>query len=108
MVYTIMIQRIPFLKTKEINVEIGLEGLASQRNTETCFLAQVSKRVNLMHNLIGIIPLDGKGRPQEEMRKSQLSEAAKELFLLNFSGGPVAKTPCSQWRGPGLNSWCGN
>ena len=103
MVYTIMIQRIPFLKTKEINVELGLEGLASQRNTETCFLAQVSKRVNLMHNLIGIIPLDGKGRPQEEMRKSQLSEAAKELFLLNFSGGPVAKTPCSQCRGPKLD-----
>ena len=103
MVYTTMIQRIPFLKTKEINVEAGLEGLASQRKTETCFLAQVSSRVNLMHNLTGIIPLDGKGGPQEEMRKSQLSEAVKGLFSWNFSCDPVAKTPCSQCRGPRLD-----
>lgn len=39
MVYTIMIQRIPVLKTKEINAKAVLEGLTSQRNTETCFLA---------------------------------------------------------------------
>ena len=25
-----------------------------------------------------------------------------------FPGGPVAKTPCSQFRGPGFNPWPGN
>ena len=26
----------------------------------------------------------------------------------DFPGGPVAKTPCSQWRGPRFNPWSGN
>ena len=26
----------------------------------------------------------------------------------DFPGGPVAKTPCSQYRGPRFNSWSGN
>ena len=26
----------------------------------------------------------------------------------DFPGGPVAKTPCSQYRGPGFNPWSGN
>ena len=28
--------------------------------------------------------------------------------LGNFPGGPVAKTPCSQHKGPRFNSWSGN
>ena len=26
----------------------------------------------------------------------------------DFPGGPVAKTPCSQRRGPGFDPWSGN
>ena len=26
----------------------------------------------------------------------------------DFPGGPVARTPCSQCRGPGLDPWSGN
>ena len=28
--------------------------------------------------------------------------------LWNFPGGPVAEVPCSQYRGPGFDSWSGN
>ena len=32
----------------------------------------------------------------------------KTLNYRDFPGGPMAKTPCSQCRGPGLNLWSGN
>lgn len=30
------------------------------------------------------------------------------MFIGDFPGGPVAKTPCSECRGPGFHSWLGN
>ena len=35
-------------------------------------------------------------------------EAHQKRTNRNFPGGPVAKTPCSQRRGPGFNPWSGN
>ena len=32
----------------------------------------------------------------------------KQKEYLDFPGGPVVKTPCSQCRGPGFYSWSGN
>ena len=31
-----------------------------------------------------------------------------EIGNRDFPGGPVAKTSCSQCRGPGFNPWLGN
>ena len=33
---------------------------------------------------------------------------SKELTCWDFPGGPGAKTPCSQCRGPGFDFWSGN
>ena len=30
------------------------------------------------------------------------------MLFKDFPGGPVAKIPCSQCRGPGFNPWMGN
>ena len=38
---------------------------------------------------------------------SSLNKTSREKTW-NFPGGPVVKTPCSQCRGPGFNSWSGN
>ena len=37
-------------------------------------------------------------------------DSSKALIPGDFPGGPVAKTPCSQWgqAGPGFNYWSGN
>ena len=32
----------------------------------------------------------------------------KNFCFWDFSGSPVAKTPCSQCRGPGFHPWSGN
>ena len=37
-----------------------------------------------------------------------LGHRAKLIFSWDFPGGPVAKTPCPQCRGPGFNPWSGN
>ena len=29
-------------------------------------------------------------------------------IVRNFSGGPVAKNPCAQYRGPRFDPWSGN
>ena len=38
-------------------------------------------------------------------RLQAMSRAYKEPLSRDFSGGPVAKTPHSQHRGPGFSSW---
>ena len=37
--------------------------------------------------------------------KSEISQREKDR---DFPGGPVAKTVCSPWRGPGFDPWSGN
>ena len=32
----------------------------------------------------------------------------KKMKMRDFAGGPVAKTPSSQCRGPGFDPWSGN
>ena len=39
---------------------------------------------------------------------SQTEELVCEKNERDSPGGPVAKTPCSQSRGPGFNPWSGN
>ena len=49
---------------------------------------------------------------QEDSQNADVVERAKELELglepRDFCGSLVAKTPCSQCRGPGCNPWSGN
>ena len=39
---------------------------------------------------------------------SGLSSTVKTLYIWDFPGGPVAKTPCSQFRGLRFDPWSGN
>ena len=41
------------------------------------------------------------------MRNSRISEKTENRWE-GFPGGPVAKTPSSQCRGPGFDPWSGN
>ena len=45
-------------------------------------------------------------------QKTSLNKGNKAEMILSviwdFPGGPVAKMPCSQCRGPGFNPWSGN
>ena len=52
------------------------------------------------------------GRPHSEgtlvvPRLQAKTRAYNEPLSRDFSGGPVAKTPHSQYRGPGFDSWWG-
>ena len=38
----------------------------------------------------------------------ELSRIKKNIFFRDFPGGPVAKTLCSQDRGPEFDTWPGN
>ena len=40
--------------------------------------------------------------------KLTTSQLKKKNQFWEFPGGPVGKTPCSQFRGPGLDPWSGN
>ena len=46
------------------------------------------------------------------MPESHKNESGIKLYFKsesgNSPGGPVVKTPCSQGRGPGFDSWLGN
>ena len=42
------------------------------------------------------------------MVKIQKSFGVSRNKFLDFPGGPVAKTSCSQGRGPGFDPWSGN
>ena len=35
-------------------------------------------------------------------------DTVKRTVTWDFPGGPMGKTPCSQWRGPGFDPWPGN
>ena len=48
---------------------------------------------------VGTVPGSTVGGPEGSVMKES---------LWDFPGGPVAKTPCSQCRGPGFNPWLGN
>ena len=39
---------------------------------------------------------------------SWLSFSRMKRYWRDFPGGPVAKTLCSEWRGPGFNPWSGH
>ena len=49
-------------------------------------------------------------KPNSENMTGHSSPCSKlqNLEGRDFSGGPVAKTPCSQCRGPGFDPWLGN
>ena len=40
--------------------------------------------------------------------KNHLINSQLEKLDRDFTGGPVAKTPCSQCRGPGFDPWSRN
>ena len=44
----------------------------------------------------------------KQINKIFLKIKLNEMKNLDFPGGPVDKTPCSQCRGPGFNPWLGN
>ena len=47
------------------------------------------------------------GQKTNKKKQQQQNEQTK-TELRDFSGGPMAKTLCSQCRGPGCNAWSGN
>ena len=49
-----------------------------------------------------------KGRRWLHPVDTQLRSSASVSVTRVLSGGPVVKTPCSQWRGPGFHPWSGN
>ena len=53
--------------------------------------------------------LPSKDRETESERGDRThSPSLLEVGSLDFTGGPVAKTPCSRCRGPGFDPWSGN
>ena len=44
----------------------------------------------------------------QQGRVLAVSWMVKNLHFMDFLGGPVAKSPCSQCTGPRFNSWLGN
>ena len=58
------------------------------------------------------IHLMNKGNKQQQQQQHQKQRKQKNFLkvidLRDFSGGPVAKNPCSQYSGPGFNPWSGN
>ena len=43
-----------------------------------------------------------------KLRSAVESTTSKTFLFEDFPGGPVAKIPCSQCRGPGFYPWSGN
>ena len=46
--------------------------------------------------------------PKSDAEANSLEIQTKEFHLGDFPDGPVAKTLCSQCRGPRFHSWSGN
>ena len=46
--------------------------------------------------------------PKSDGEANRLEIQTKESDLVDFPDGPVAKTLCSQCRGPRFNPWSGN
>ena len=45
---------------------------------------------------------------QNHQNLERSPEVHQKIMDGDFPGGPVAKTPCSQCRGPGFDPWSGN
>ena len=52
--------------------------------------------------------LKNKKNPKESKGCSAISNGLTKMYWRDFPGGPVAKTPHSQYRGPRFNPWSGN
>ena len=47
-------------------------------------------------------------KAEEKYREEVESRAKEKGWRWDFPAGPVARTPHSQWRGPGIDPWSGN
>ena len=60
--------------------------------------------LNLTIEAQGVLPSES----VYEIDLVQKCEVKKKKKARDFPGGPVAKTPCCQCRGPEFNHWSGN
>ena len=61
-----------------------------------------------LHSLLIRVQLSCCNKEAFNYSGSNKSSDKLRAYARDFPDGPVAKTPCSQCRGPGFNPWSGN